>query len=51
MLLFDEMYCKVILVFVVVYDIDNDQTVIGTLNVSVECVAAMQAVKEELPTM
>lgn len=35
--------------FVTVYDIEDNETVIGTLNVSIECVAALQAVKEELP--
>ncbi|XP_067934908.1 protein fantom-like [Watersipora subatra] len=33
-----------------IFDIDDESTEIGTLTVSIECVAALQAVKEELPS-
>ena len=36
--------------FLVVYDIKNEENEIGTLNVSVQCLATLQAIQEELPS-
>ena len=38
-----------ILLYVTVYDVEDEEVEIGTLSISVECLNTLQAIKEELP--
>ena len=38
-----------ILLYVTVYDVEDEEVEIGTLSISVECLNTLQAIREELP--